>query len=99
MRDLGRSGSLGVVLAAARHVAGPPARRAGSAGGLGGLDDDAGDHARVGDHREVGAWISVMRACALLGHEQLLGRRDDWSAVPTTSQDGIVFQAGTPDWS
>ncbi|HEV8649763.1 MAG TPA: hypothetical protein VG276_10250 [Actinomycetes bacterium] len=22
-----------------------------------------------------------------------------WSAVPITSQDGIVFQAGTPDWS
>lgn len=32
-----------------------------------------------------------------LGHEQQLGRGITWSAVPISDQDGIVFQAGTPE--
>ena len=46
-----------------------------------------------------GALISVMWACARLAMNSCSAGVMMWSAVPTTSQDGMVCQAGTPDWS
>jgi hypothetical protein len=61
-----------------------------------GLDDDLGDDTWVGDHRQVrrvylgdaGA-RRAMVSCSAGGMTR--------SAVPTTAQDGMVSQAGTPD--
>ncbi len=44
-----------------------------------------------------GAVTSVMRACAFSAMASCDVGRMAWSAVPTTAQDGMVFQAGTPD--
>src|SRR5260370_35522632 len=46
-----------------------------------------------------GALISVTWACARLAMNSCSAGVMMWSAVPTTSQDGMVCQAGTPDWS
>ena len=45
-----------------------------------------------------GARTTVMRACACLAMAICTAGRITWSAVPTTAQDGMVFQAGTPDF-
>src|SRR5882724_2598467 len=44
-----------------------------------------------------GAFNSVMRACAFSAMASCNAGGIAWSAVPTTAQDGMVFQAGTPD--
>src|SRR6202451_2831275 len=44
-----------------------------------------------------GACTSVMWACARLAMASCNAGGMAWSAVPTTAQDGMVFQAGTPD--
>src|SRR5690242_8517509 len=43
-----------------------------------------------------GACTSVMRACAFSAMASCSAGGMAWSAVPTTAQDGMVFQAGTP---
>src|SRR6202012_5473993 len=43
-----------------------------------------------------GACTSVMWACARLAMASCNAGGMAWSAVPTTAQDGMVFQAGTP---
>src|SRR6202050_5594181 len=45
-----------------------------------------------------GAFTSVMRACAFSAMASCNAGGMAWSAVPTTAQDGMVFQAGTPDF-
>src|SRR5258706_15426186 len=40
----------------------------------------------------------VMWACACRAMESSSAGGMAWSAVPITAQDGIVFQAGTPDF-
>src|SRR5690348_13897320 len=45
-----------------------------------------------------GACTSVMWACARLAMASCNAGGMAWSAVPTTAQDGMVFQAGTPDF-
>src|SRR5690242_16368798 len=44
-----------------------------------------------------GAFNSVMRACAFSAMASCNAGGMAWSAVPTTAQDGMVFQAGAPD--
>src|ERR1700755_1170306 len=44
-----------------------------------------------------GACTSVMWAWARLAMASCNAGGMAWSAVPTTAQDGMVFQAGTPD--
>src|SRR5579862_9577034 len=44
-----------------------------------------------------GAFTSVMWACAFSAMASCNAGVMAWSAVPTTAQDGMVFQAGTPD--
>src|SRR5690349_1724437 len=68
-----------------------------SGGGPGGLQDDAGHDAGVGDHRQVrGAHFGDV-GVRVLGMASCNASGMAWSAVPTTAQDGMVFQAGTPD--
>src|SRR6202050_1632816 len=44
-----------------------------------------------------GAFTSVMWACAFSAMASCNAGGMAWSAVPTTAQDGMVFQAGTPE--
>jgi hypothetical protein len=46
-----------------------------------------------------GAFTSVMWACAFSAMASCSAGGMAWSAVPTTAQDGMVCQAGTPDGS
>ena len=46
-----------------------------------------------------GALTSVTWAPARLAMNSCSAAVTIWSFRPITSQDGIVFQAGTPDWS
>src|SRR5580658_877882 len=44
-----------------------------------------------------GAFTSVMWACAFSSMASCNASGMAWSTVPTTAQDGMVFQAGTPE--
>src|SRR5579864_1706102 len=69
-----------------------------SGGGVHGGEDDLGDEAGVGDHRQVrGARDDGDAGVCLPGHGEQFGRRDGVVAGADDGQDGMVAQAGTPD--
>ena len=64
---------------------------------LGGGEDDFGGDVWLRDHRDVRRFDLDGGGVGALGHEPLGGHGIAWSCVVTRYQDGMVFQAGSPD--
>ena len=65
---------------------------------MNGPQDDVRYDAKVGDHRQVRSVDLGDVGVRPVSHEQIQRRRNGTVSGAPTAQDGIVFQAGTPDF-